>query len=99
MSLFHAYPPEASTPFRVFDGPARILSLRIANTQAASVKVKVYVSPNPDADDVYEGHAVFPATDLTATLTDGDVLDVPPDWHVYAWCDTAHGASFWITTE
>jgi hypothetical protein len=97
--LHHAFPAEASTATPVFQGPARVIGLRVANQTASAVNVKVYVSPQRDPDVVQESHALFPSTNLSATLTDDERFDVPGGWTVYAWCDTAHAASFWITTE
>ncbi len=99
MALHHSFPAEASTPTRVFQGPARVVGLRVSNTTASAVNVKVYVSPQRDPDVVQELHALFPTTNLSATLTDDEPFDVPGGWYVYAWCGTAHAASFWFTTE
>lgn len=99
MAMVYSFPSEASTATAMVDGPNRVENFRIANTQATAVNVKMYISPVRDRGIVQEGHALFPSTSLTATITDNDPFDVPAGWTLYAWCDTAFGASFWVTTN
>ena len=96
--MFHTFPSEASIATVILKGPARVESFRISSTKTSAVSVKVYISPAKDRGIVQEGHALFPATSLTATITDNDPFDVLAGWTMYAWCDTAHGASFWVMT-
>lgn len=99
MALVHSYPAEASTAIKMVEGPSRVESFRIANTQATAVNVKMYLSPTREVDELHDGHAMFPSTSVLSTLEHDTPFDVPAGWTLYAWCDTAFGASFWVTTN